>query len=103
MAASTDIDSTTYDLKLALPLAGFFMVFFLAPLAILIYVSLHTDESMKALGFTQYAKFLLDPFSLQVLVPHAVDRRRGDAAVPAARPADGLGLRARAALGAGDR
>ena len=67
MATSIDIDSTTYDLKLALPLAAFFMVFFLAPLAILAYVSLHTDETMNALGFTQYAKFLLDPFSLGVL------------------------------------
>ena len=67
MATSTDIDTTTYDLKLALPLAGFFVVFFLAPLAILFYVSLHTDETMKAFGFTQYAKFLLDPFSLKVL------------------------------------
>ncbi len=67
MATSTDIDTTTYDLKLAMPLALFFMVFFLAPLAILLFVSLHTDETMKAFGFTQYAKFLLDPFSLGVL------------------------------------
>jgi putative spermidine/putrescine transport system permease protein len=63
----TPTDTTTYDLKLALPLALFFFVFFLAPLGILFYVSLHTDESMKAIGLTQYAKFLLDPFSLRVL------------------------------------
>ncbi|MBI3513268.1 MAG: ABC transporter permease [Proteobacteria bacterium] len=56
-----------YDAKLALPLAAFFAVFFLAPLAILVFVSLHTDPSMTALGLTQYAKFLLDPFSLSVL------------------------------------
>ena len=67
MAAARDIDTTTYDLKLALPLAGFFMVFFLAPLLILLFVSLHTDPSMTKMGFTQYAKFLLDPFSLGVL------------------------------------
>lgn len=67
MSSKTDINSTTYDLKLALPLAMFFMVFFLAPLAILLFVSLHTDESMKAFGLTQYAKFLFDPFSLRVL------------------------------------
>ena len=67
MASSGNIDTTTYDLKLALPLALFFFVFFLAPLAILLFVSLHTDESMKAFGFTQYAKFLFDPFSLRVL------------------------------------
>jgi putative spermidine/putrescine transport system permease protein len=64
---ATTIDTTTYDIKLALPLALFFLVFFLTPLAILFYVSLFTDESMKALGLTQYAKFLFDPFSLSVL------------------------------------
>lgn len=67
MFSKTDINATTYDLKLALPLAMFFMVFFLAPLAILLFVSLHADESMKAFGLTQYAKFLFDPFSLRVL------------------------------------
>lgn len=67
MSSKTDINATTYDLKLALPLAMFFMVFFLAPLAILLFVSLHADESMKAFGLTQYAKFLFDPFSLRVL------------------------------------
>jgi putative spermidine/putrescine transport system permease protein len=55
------------DLRLALPLTAFFAVFFLAPLAILVFVSLHTDQSMTALGVTQYVKFLTDPFSLQVL------------------------------------
>ncbi len=59
--------TTTYDLKLALPLAAFFLVFFLSPLAILLYVSLFTDAAMTAHGLTQYAKFLLDPFSLGVL------------------------------------
>jgi putative spermidine/putrescine transport system permease protein len=66
MAGSTD--TATYDLKLALPLALFFAAFFLAPLLILIFVSLHTDTSMARIGLTQYAKFLLDPFSLGVLV-----------------------------------
>ena len=65
MAARTD--PSTYDLKLALPLGLFFAAFFLAPLAILIFVSLHTDTSMTHMGLTQYAKFLLDPFSLGVL------------------------------------
>ncbi len=64
-AASTD--TTTYDLKLALPLAIFYGLFFLAPLAILLYVSLHADPAMTRYGLTQYAKFLADPFSLQVL------------------------------------
>ena len=65
MAGRTD--TATYDLKLALPLALFFAAFFLAPLLILVFVSLHTDTSMARMGLTQYAKFLLDPFSLGVL------------------------------------
>jgi putative spermidine/putrescine transport system permease protein len=65
MAGNTD--APAYDLKLALPLALFFAAFFLAPLLILIFVSLHTDTSMARMGLTQYAKFLLDPFSLGVL------------------------------------
>jgi putative spermidine/putrescine transport system permease protein len=64
MAANTD---RAYDLKLALPLAAFFGTFFLAPLLILVLVSLYTDNSMARMGLTQYAKFLLDPFSLSVL------------------------------------
>ena len=66
MAARTE--TAGYDLKLALPLALFFAAFFLAPLLILIFVSLHTDTSMARMWLTQYAKFLLDPFSLGVLV-----------------------------------
>jgi putative spermidine/putrescine transport system permease protein len=56
-----------YELKLALPLAAFFLVFFLAPLAILAVVSLYADAGMTHFGFAQYGKFLLDPFSLGVL------------------------------------
>jgi len=67
MSARPAASTTTDDLRLALPLAAFFAVFFLAPLAILIFVSLHTDPSMTRMGLTQYARFLLDPFSLQVL------------------------------------
>ena len=67
MAVSNSPATANYDLKLALPLAAFFFVFFLAPLTILLFVSLHTDPSMKAMGFTQYIKFLGDPFSLGVL------------------------------------
>jgi putative spermidine/putrescine transport system permease protein len=58
----------THDLKLAAPLAVFFGVFFAAPLAILLYVSLHADTGMTVIDFSQYAKFLFDPFSLGVLV-----------------------------------
>ncbi len=53
-----------YELKLALPLAGFFALFFLAPLLILVFVSVRIDG---VLTFSQYARFLFDPFSLGVL------------------------------------
>ena len=58
---------TAYELSLAWPLGAFFLVFFLAPLILLFFISLHTDTSMTHFGLTQYAKFLLDPFSLKVL------------------------------------
>src|SRR5947209_12720284 len=58
---------TANELKLAWPLGAFFVLFFVAPLVLLFFVSLYTDTSMTHFGLTQYAKFLLDPFSLQVL------------------------------------
>ncbi len=67
MAAMARHDTTTYDLKLAWPLTVFFCAFFLAPLSILLFVSLHTDPSMAKMGWTQYVRFLTDPFSLGVL------------------------------------
>ena len=51
----------------ALPLALFFLAFFIAPLLLLVIVSLHDDAGMTRLGLGQYARFLLDPFSLTVL------------------------------------
>lgn len=59
--------SIGYDLKLASPLAGFFLVFFITPLILLIFVSLHADPEMKRFGFNQFHKFLTDPYSLKVL------------------------------------
>jgi putative spermidine/putrescine transport system permease protein len=61
------IHNVGYDLKLALPLAGFFLVFFITPLLLLIFVSLHADLEMKRFGFDQFRKFLSDPYSLKVL------------------------------------
>ncbi|MGT2488098.1 ABC transporter permease [Methylobacterium oryzae CBMB20] len=46
---------------------GFFLVFFLAPLALLVLVSFYADPAMTRFGLDQYARFLLDPFSLRVL------------------------------------
>ncbi|MGA3309753.1 MAG: ABC transporter permease [Xanthobacteraceae bacterium] len=61
------IHDVGYDLKLALPLAGFFLVFFITPLILLIFVSLHADPEMERFGFVQFRKFLSDPYSLKVL------------------------------------
>lgn len=58
---------TAYELKLAWPLGAFFLLFFVAPLILLFLVSLYTDTGMTSFGLTQYAKFLLDPFSLKIL------------------------------------
>jgi putative spermidine/putrescine transport system permease protein len=52
---------------LAAPLGLFFVAFFVAPLLILVFVSLHNDVEMTRIGFAQYVKFLTDPFSLGVL------------------------------------
>jgi putative spermidine/putrescine transport system permease protein len=68
MRDATFAPVTRYDMKLALPLAGFFLLFFIAPLMILITVSFYTDTTMTRFGLDQYARFLLDPFSLGVLV-----------------------------------
>lgn len=67
MSSAANPPVTQYDLKLALPLAGLFALFFIAPLVLLIIVSFYTDTSMTRFGLDQYARFLLDPFSLGVL------------------------------------
>src|SRR3974377_176995 len=61
------IPNIRHSLKLSLPLAGFFLVFFITPLLMLIFVSLHTDIEMKQIGLDQFRKFLSDPYSLSVL------------------------------------
>jgi putative spermidine/putrescine transport system permease protein len=44
-----------------------FAVFFVAPLAQLLFLSLHNDTAATVWGLGQYIKFLSDPFSLRVL------------------------------------
>ena len=60
-------DPTTSSLLLAAPLGLFFVAIFVAPLLILVFVSLHDDAGMTRVGLAQYVKFLTDPFSLEVL------------------------------------
>ena len=53
--------------KLALPLAAFMAAFFVAPLVVLIAMSLHADADLKAWSLAQYAKFLGETFNLRIL------------------------------------
>ncbi len=52
---------------LALPLAALFIVCFVAPLIVLVGVSLHGEPEMSTFSFAQYTKFLGDAFNLSIL------------------------------------
>ena len=52
------------DAPLALPLVAFFVACFVAPLAVLVGVSLFAEPEMKTLSAQQYSKFLTDPFKI---------------------------------------
>jgi len=52
---------------LVLPLLAFFVAAFLAPLCVLIGVSLFAEPEMKTLSAAQYMKFLGDAFNLSIL------------------------------------
>jgi putative spermidine/putrescine transport system permease protein len=52
---------------LALPLVAVFAVCFIAPLAVLVAVSLFAEPEMRTLSLAQYAKFFGDPFNLSIL------------------------------------
>jgi len=54
-------------LRLALPLAAFFVLFFVAPLILLFGVSLYEDPEMTRFGPGQWIKLLGDGFSWRVL------------------------------------
>jgi putative spermidine/putrescine transport system permease protein len=55
------------DLTLALPLAALFAAFFVAPLCLLIVMSLSTDVDMHHVTIAHYAKFLTDAFDYSIL------------------------------------
>ena len=56
------------DWALALPLAAFFAMFFVAPLGLLVAISFETERQMTGtLGLGQYAAFLTDGLNLAVL------------------------------------
>lgn len=58
---------TGYSLAFSTPLAGFFGLFFLAPLLLLIVISLYATPELKSFGLDQYAKIATDGFTLGVL------------------------------------
>ena len=51
----------------ALPLALFFLAWFVAPFVLLVGISLFDTAEFQALGLRQYAKFFTDGYSLGVL------------------------------------
>ncbi len=80
------------DIKLVLPLAALFVAFFVAPLCVLIALSLSTDARMHELTAAHYVKFFTDSFNYSILWATHPARREGDAAVPAVRLSDRLDL-----------
>jgi putative spermidine/putrescine transport system permease protein len=53
--------------RLVLPLAALFVAFFVAPLMVLIALSLHGEIAMKTWTLANYAKFFGDPFNYSIL------------------------------------
>jgi len=53
--------------RLVLPLAALFVAFFVAPLVVLIVLSLHGDVAMRTWTFDNYVKFFTDPFNYSIL------------------------------------
>jgi len=54
--------------RLVLPLGMFMILFFAAPLLVLLVVSLFGEPEMRTLGLAQYARFLGDRFTLGILL-----------------------------------
>ncbi len=53
--------------RLVLPLTALFVAFFVAPLVVLIALSLHGEAAMKTWTFANYLKFFGDPFNYSIL------------------------------------
>jgi putative spermidine/putrescine transport system permease protein len=53
--------------KLALPLAALFVAFFIAPLVVLIALSLHAEAAMRTWTFANYVRFFTDSFNYSIL------------------------------------
>lgn len=57
----------TREWQLSLPLAAFFVFFFVAPLILMFVLSLFTSPELKGMGIEQYRSFFTDGFNLNVL------------------------------------
>ena len=55
------------DLRLVLPLAALFVVFFVAPLCVLVAMSLSTGAGLSGWTPAYYIKFFTDPFNYSIL------------------------------------
>jgi putative spermidine/putrescine transport system permease protein len=55
------------ETRLILPLAALFAVFFIAPLFVLVALSLHEDVAMRMWTLGNYIKFFTDPFNTSIL------------------------------------
>src|SRR5216684_2591411 len=68
MTQSKDPQSVRFDdFKLVLPLAALFAAFFVAPLGVLVALSLSVDTEMRALTVGHYVKFFTDSFNYSIL------------------------------------
>jgi putative spermidine/putrescine transport system permease protein len=54
--------------RLILPLGALFFACFVAPLLVLLALSLHSDVAMKTWTIGNYAKFFTDPFNYSILI-----------------------------------
>ena len=57
----------TLEHRLVLPLAAVFVVCFIAPLCVLIMLSLSADQTIRPTTLAHYVKFFSDPFNLGIL------------------------------------
>ena len=57
----------TLENRLVLPLAAIFVVCFIAPLCVLIMLSLSADQAIRPTTLAHYVKFFSDPFNLGIL------------------------------------
>ena len=55
------------EFRLVLPLAALFVAFFVAPLVVLVALSLHGDVAMRAWTLANYVKFFTDAFNYAIL------------------------------------